>query len=466
MVEQAGNITTATGQRIFGLTPANIPFRSQLESHPYFLVATILFFLQIPFGLILAAQYVWPTFLMNVLPFNIARETHLNILIIWLLIGLMGASYYLVPEETKSDIFSVRLARSQLWVLIVAAVGTLISFWFLRTSRGKPFTESPLPWPYFIALGAVLFLFNVGMTLYRSKRWNPITGVLFGGMAALAGLYLIDMAYIKNLTVDFYWWWWIIHLWVEGAWELVAAAIMAYLLIRLTGVERKKLYKWLYIEVMLVLFTGFAGIGHHYYWIGTPSFWQPIGAVGSMLQPIPILLMAIDALTDMRERKVKPANMVAWYFLGGSAIMHFVGAGIWGFAQSQPAINQWTHGTQITASHGHFAFFGAFAMLVVGAIYLMVPQMRGMKLIREGRGMWGFWLMTTGMLAMVGAFTIAGVVQVYLWRMTGLDFMTVKTQYESFWLLLVFIFGFVLFLPGVIVYLWDFFGMKGISARE
>jgi nitric oxide reductase subunit B len=105
-------------------------------------------------------------------------------------------------------------------------------------------------------------------------------------------------------------------------------------------------------------------------------------------------------------------------------------------------------------------------MLVLGSIYLMVPQMRGIKLIREGRGMWGFWLMTIGMIAMVIAFTIAGVVQVYLWRMTGLDFMTVKTQYESFWLLLVFIFGFVLFLPGVIVYLWDFFKLKKADVSE
>ncbi len=465
MAEQVQRSQTTQG-RAFGLSAANVSFRSQLVAHPYFLTASVLFLLQIPFGLLLAAQYVWPTFMLSQLPFNIARETHLNILILWLLIGLMGASYYLIPEESKSELFSIKLAWAQLGVLIVAAIGTLVSFWFFGMSRGKPFTESPLPWPYFIAAGAVLFLVNVGVTLYRSHRWNPITGILVGGMAGLAGLYLIDMAYIKNLTVDFYWWWWIIHLWVEGSWELIAAAVMAFLLIRVTGVDRHRLYKWLYIEVMLVLFTGFAGIGHHYYWIGTPSFWQPIGAIGSMLQPIPILLMTIDAFLDLRERKVKASNQVALFFLGGSAIMHFVGAGIWGFAQSQPGINQWTHGTQITASHGHFAFFGAFAMLVIGAIYVMVPQMRGMKVIREGRGMWGFWLMTVGMLAMVGAFTVAGLVQVYMWRMVGLDFMTVKTQYTSFWLLLVFIFGFVLFLPGVVVYLWDFFGLQRSRLTE
>ncbi len=136
--------------------------------------------------------------------------------------------------------------------------------------------------------------------------------------------------------------------------------------------------------------------------------------------------------------------------------MHFFGAGVYGFAQTLPQINQWTHGTQITASHGHFAFFGAFAMLVLGAIYYMSFQMRKQKIRNEQRGLWGFWLMTGGMLAMVAAFTIAGIVQVYLWRLVGLDFMTVRIQYESFWLFWVFFFGLVMFLPGVIIYLWDF----------
>jgi len=425
------------------------------------MAATILFLLQIPFGLLLAAQYIWPSFLMNTLPFNIARETHLNLLILWLVIGLMGASYYLIPEETKSELFSVPLAWVQLGVLALAGVGTLLSFWFFHLSKGKPFTESPLPWPYFIALGFVLFLINAGITIFRSRRWNPITLVLFGGMAGLVVVYLIDMTFISNLTVDFYYWWWIIHLWVEGTWELIAAAVMAFLLVKLAGAERTRLYKWLYIEVMLVLFTGFMGLGHHYYWIGTPSYWQTIGAVGSALQPIPIALMAIDALIDMRRRQAKPTNTVAWYFLGGSAITHFFGAGLWGFAQSQPAVNQWTHGTQVTASHGHFAFFGAFAMLVLAAVYFMVPKVRGLGRIREGRGMWGFWLMTGGMIGMVTAFTVAGVVQVYLWRMVGLDFMTVRTEYVKFWIAIVFIIGLAAFLPGVIVYLWDFFGLKG-----
>jgi nitric oxide reductase subunit B len=312
-----------------------------------------------------------------------------------------------------------------------------------------------MPWPWLIALGAVLFLVNLGATILKGKRRTAISVVLFAGMAGLAAMYLINMATFKNLTVDYYWWWWIIHLWVEGAWELIAAAVAAYLLMQLTGVERGRMHKWLYVEVALVLFTGIIGIGHHYYWIGTPSYWLLWGAVFSVLEPVPIALMAYDALVSMRQRKVEPANRVAWYWLGGSVIGHLLGAGVWGVAITLPQINKWTHGTQVTASHGHFAFYGAFGMLALAAIYTMVPAIRGAVRIRETRGLWAFWLMTSGMLAMVLAFTIAGVLQVYLHRMVGLDFMTVRTQYMSFWMFWVLLCGGLFFLPGVSLYLWD-----------
>jgi nitric oxide reductase subunit B len=136
-------------------------------------------------------------------------------------------------------------------------------------------------------------------------------------------------------------------------------------------------------------------------------------------------------------------------------IGHLLGAGVWGVAITLPQINRWTHGTQVTASHGHFAFYGAFGMLALAAIYTMVPAIRGAVKIREGRGLWAFWLMTSGMLAMVWAFTIAGVLQVYLHRMLGLDFMTVRTQYVAFWMFWVLACGAVAFLPGVSLYLWD-----------
>ena len=128
-----------------------------------------------------------------------------------------------------------------------------------------------------------------------------------------------------------------------------------------------------------------------------------------------------------------------------------------------PQMNQWTHGTQITASHGHFAFFGAFAMLVLAAMYYMVPRLRGVDRYGQRRSMWAFWLMTVGMLAIVAALTVAGVVQTYLVRLLGMDFMTVRTTYVSFWMFWVWAAGLAVFLPGVLVLLWEFVAAKPVQ---
>lgn len=443
-----------------------LQFPSQRVAYPYFLASAVLFFLQIVFGLIIAAQYVWPTWLMDSLPFNVGRATHLNLLIFWLLLGLMGAAYYLIPEETGSELFSVRLAYVQLGVMAVAGLGTMVSFWFLGTSLGQPFTESPMPWPWLIALGVVLFLVNIGWTIIGSGRWTAISTVLFGGMVGMAVLYLINMLPIDNLVVDYFWWWWIIHLWVEGTWELVAAAITAFLLIKLTGVDRSITSRWLYVAVSLFMFTGIIGIGHHYYWIGTPSYWLTVGAVFSALEPIPIVLMTYDAFRSMRHAGDGPTNRIASIFLIGSAVGHFFGAGVWGFSQTLPQINQWTHGTLLTASHGHFAFFGAFGLLVLASVYYMMPKIKSIELLQTNRSMWGFRLMIVGMLFMVLAFTLAGTVQTYLHRMLGMDFMLVRDQYVRFWMFFVWFFGLVLFLPGVLVYLLDLTNPKPAEGEE
>ena len=443
------------------MTPhASVTHRTQLVAYPFFLAAAILFLLQVVFGLVIAAQFVWPHFLMDTLPFNFGRATHLNLMIFWLLLGLMGASYYLVADESDSEIFSVPLAWANFVVLLVAGVGTLLTYWFGHIAAGKPFTEAPMPFPLLIALGVVLFLVNIFVTLFRAGRWNAITFTLAFGMVGLTLLYLFDLPFYRNLTVDYYWWWWIIHLWVEGTWEIIASAIMAFLLVKLTDADRTRLAKWLYAEVALVLFTGIVGIGHHYYWIGTPHYWLLWGAVFSALEPIPLVLMVWDTFSSMKRRHPEPANHVTWFWLGGSAVGHLVGAGVWGFAMTLPQINKWTHGTQVTASHGHFAFFGAFAMLVLAAMYYMVPRLRGMERYARRRSMWAFWLMCGGMLGMVLAFTIAGVVQTYLVRLLGMDFMTVRSEYVSFWIFWVWLIGLVVFLPGVVAFVWDFLAGK------
>ena len=309
------------------------------------MLAVLLFGLQIIFGLLTVVKYIWPDPLLYYIPFNTSRAIHINLLVFWLLLGFMGGTYYMIPEESDTELYSVRLARLQFWLLAAAGVSAVVSY-LLGYSWGMPFLEQPTIIKVVIVIAALIFLFNVFMTVLKTGKWTAIQGVLVAGMVFLAVMFLFGVFFMKNLATQYFFWWWVIHLWVEGAWELIAGAILAFLLLKLTGIERTHIEKWLYVEVGLVLFTGLIGTGHHYYWIGTPKYWYWWGGVFSALEPLPILLMVMDTMRHVRQKKIEITNRVALYWVVGGAWFHFVGAGVWGFAHTLPQINQWSHGTR------------------------------------------------------------------------------------------------------------------------
>ncbi len=401
-------------------------YTTQKIAYPYFVVSLLLFALQLVFGLWLATQYVVtvPQEIVDVFPFSTARAIHTNLLVLWLLLGFMGATFYLVPEETGRELAFPRLALVQLVLLVGAGVAAVVGFLFGWT-QGRPLLEIPTPLDVVIVIAALMFLFNVAVTMFRARRWTAVQGSLLGGLTFLALMYLFGMPFYRNLAVDWYYWWWVVHLWVEGAWELVAAAMVAFLLIKLTGVERRIVEKWLYVELGLFLFTGIAGTGHHYYWLGAPSHWLWVGGVFSALEPLPIFLMLFDTWRDMRVRKASLTPHLTWTYLAGMAVLHFVGAGLFGFAHTLPQINYYTHGSQVTVSHGHLAFYGAYVLLNFTFYYFAMPRLKGFAdgHYHEPPGQLGFWVMTLGVLGMSLAFAIGGVLQTYLERYLGQPFM-------------------------------------------
>ena len=418
-------------------------YKSQQVAYPYFVVALLLFGLQVVMGLWVGLQYVVtvPQAVVDVFPFATSRAMHTNLLVLWMLLGFMGATFYLVPEEAQTELAWPKLALFQLVLLVGTGVAALIGFLFGWT-QGRPLLEIPTTLDFFVVAGALLFLANVGVTLLRARRWNAIQGTLLGGLVFLAVMYLFGMPFYRNLAVDWYYWWWVIHLWVEGAWELITAAMAAFMLMKLTGVDRKVVEKWLYVELGLFLFTGIAGTGHHYYWLGAPKAWLWVGGLFSALEPFPILLMLWDTWRSAEETDRPLAPRLTWLYVGGMAVLHFVGAGLFGFAHTLPQINYYTHGSQVTVSHGHLAFFGAYALLNLSFFYFAIPRLKGLPGGRydERAGRWGFWLMTLGIVGMSLAFAVAGVLQTYLERVRGEPFM-VAQQPMRFWMLVVVLHG-------------------------
>jgi len=450
-------------------------YESQSVAKLYFIAAIALFVGQILFGVILGLQYVVGDFLFPEIPFNVARMVHTNLLIVWLLFGFMGAAYFLVPEESERELYSPKLAVLMFWVFLVAGVLTILGYLLvpyatlaeitmndLLPTMGREFLEQPTITKIGIVVVALAFVFNIGMTILTGRK-TVISLVLLTGLVGLAVFFLFSFYNPVNLVLDKYFWWFVVHLWVEGVWELIMAAILAFVLIKVTGVDREVIEKWLYIIIAMALISGIIGTGHHFFWIGAPDYWQWLGSIFSAIEPIPFFMMTLFAFNVVNKRRREHPNKAATLWALGTAVMAFLGAGVWGFLHTLAPVNFYTHGTQITAAHGHMAFYGAYVMIVLTMISYSMPIMRG-KIAANAKAqvveMWSFWLMTVSMVFITLFLTGAGILQVYLQRYsaTPLSFMDTQAKIEIFyWMREV---AGVVFLIGLILYIISFF-VKG-----
>ena len=367
----------------------------------YLTVSLVLFGAQILFGLLAGLQFLLPDFLFGVLDFSVNRTLHVNALVVWLLYGFIGGVYFMLEDEAKHPVVGLGLGNLIFWVLTAAVVvvvlvfllvqvgpGDMSSIWLIN--EGREYIEAPRWADIGIVVSVLVFFYNVVAT-FAKGRYTGIAGVLVMDLMALAGLYL---------------------------------AGMAYMLIETMGVRRKIVETWLYIEVALMFGSGILGLGHHYFWIGTPEYWLTIGGFFSALEPVPLVAMVVHALFDSGVHRMKNNNHPALAWTISQAAGNFFGAGVFGFMHTLPQINLYTHGTQWSASHGHLAFFGAYSTAVIGFFYLAAQKSRGnvwMSGNLPGNGWkwkWGMAWLWIGMIGMTMALLIAGYEQSQIERAT------------------------------------------------
>ncbi|ALE52486.1 nitric oxide reductase [Candidatus Thioglobus autotrophicus] len=449
-------------------------YTSQMVAKPYFIAAIALFVGQILFGVIMGMQYVVGDFLFPEIPFNVARMVHTNLLIVWLLFGFMGAAYYMVPDEAETELHSPLLAKVMFWIFLAAGVVTILGYLLvpyatlaeitmndLLPTMGREFLEQPTIIKIGIVVVALAFLYNIGMTILKGRK-TVINLVLMIGLVGLAAFFLFAFYNPDNIVLDKLFWWFVVHLWVEGVWELILGSLLAYVLIKTTGVDREVIEKWLYVIIAMALITGLIGTGHHFFWIGTPGYWQWWGSIFSAMEPIPFFMMTIFAFNMVNKRRRQHPNQAAVLWALGCSVMAFLGAGVWGFMHTLSFVNYYTHGSQITAAHGHMAFYGAYVMIVLAIISYAMPMLNGRKVANSMKAqvveMWSFWLMTISMVFVTLFLTAAGILQVYLQRMNGdasLPFMVVQDKIEIFYWMREG--AGIIFLIGLIVYVASFF---------
>jgi len=403
----------------------------------YFRVAIILFGAQLLFGLVAAIQFLVPGFLFELLDFSVARTVHINALVVWMLYAMIGSVYFMLDDETEVEGVHIGLGKLAFWVLTAAVTvvvlvyifiqvgaGTEASIWLIN--EGREYIEAPRWADIGIVVVVLIFYWNIFATYLKGKQTGIMT-VMVADLLALAGLYIAGMFFTDNISMDQFWWWWVIHLWVEATWEVFVGTLAAYALIKIIGAKREIVEMWLWIEVLMLFGSGILGMGHHYFWIGTPEYWWEIGALFSALEPVPLVAMFVHVLYDWGKEQGaahaegKPGAVanngpaIAWIVT--NAFGNFLGAGVWGFFHTLPQVNIYTHGTQFTAAHGHLAFFGAYATILIGMMYLGVQYAYGVKHLKATfKSKMGIFLITFGVLGMTVALTIAGYEQVLVER--------------------------------------------------
>jgi len=406
--------------------------KSEQLAMMYYRVAIVLLGAQLLMGLIAATQFLYPSFLFELFDFSVARMVHINALVVWMLYAMIGSVYLLLPSETGIETIGVGIGKLLFWVLTAAVTVVVLVYIFIQVgsgseqtiwfiNEGREYLEAPRWADIGIVVVVLGFIFNVYATAIKGKRTGIMT-VMMANLLALAGLYLTGMFFTDNISVDQFWWWWVIHLWVEATWEVYVATVAAWALIQIIGAKRQIVEMWLWIEVAMLFGSGILGLGHHYFWIGTPEYWWEIGALFSALEPVPLVAMFVHVLYDWGKETGKQGRAVmnntpAFAWIVANAFGNFLGAGVWGFFHTLPQVNIYTHGTQFTSSHGHLAFWGAYATILIGMFYMGIQRAYGVKIMKATFNFkMSIALLNIGMLGMTTALLIAGYGQVLVER--------------------------------------------------
>ena len=201
---------------------------------------------------------------------------------------------------------------------------TAVVGYLFRWTAGNKLLEQPLPVKLAIVVVMLMFLYNLGMTIWKAKRLTTTEGVLMAGLVADGAAVPAVAVRVRNYTVAIFYRWWTVHLWVEGVWEMIQGALLAYLLIRLSGIDREVMEKWLYVIVGLTFISGLLGTAHHYYFVGVPHYWLPIGGFFSALEPLVFLAMSAYAYSAIRRSGLSHPNTLALHWTLGQR--HLLGA--------------------------------------------------------------------------------------------------------------------------------------------
>ena len=433
----------------------------QRASLKFFLVAVLLLLFQTFAGGTLAHYFAEPgdffgLDLSTLLPSNILRTWHVQSAILWIATAFVGGGIFisslLAKRDPKAQVPLINFLFVAFGIVIFGSLighylgikNLLKDVWFWLGNQGWEYLEIGRGWQILMAIGLVIWF----LLLYRSVNPTKIDPdrelkVLFLVAAfAIPFFYLPAFFYGSSTnfsTVDT-WRFWIIHLWVEGFFEVFATVMVAIMFYKMGLVGKQTATRIIYLDAVLFLGAGILGTGHHWYWNGQTNASMAISASFSALEIVPLILLTLEASDfgrlikpqkDEYGNKIPFPHRWSFYFLIAVGVWNFIGAGIFGFLINLPVISYYETGTNLTANHGHAAMMGVFGMLALGFVVFALRQISQEDHWRkiEKYIKVSFWGLNIGLAGMVvlqlfpsGVLQLFDVIENGYWHARSLEF--------------------------------------------
>jgi nitric oxide reductase subunit B len=393
----------------------------------YFWIVLALFLVQILLGAMTAhyqveGQELYGVQLSDVLPYTLTRTWHTQLAVLWIATAWLGTGLYIGPAISGHEprfqragvvfllaclvVITVGAFTGQ-WFAVMQKLDLELNFWFGH--QGWEYADIGRFWQWFLFIGLMLWLTLVGRALWpalrRGGESRSIVGLLFLSVVCIGLFFGAGLMWNEHthLSMVEYWRWWLVHLWVEGFFEVFATAVIAFLFTRLGLLQARTATVAVLFATMVFMAGGVLGTLHHLYFAGTPTAVLALGASFSALEVVPLAYIGFEAYHTWKLGRATPwMSRYKWpiYFFVAVAFWNLVGAGLFGFLINPPLSLYWMQGLNLTPLHGHTALFGVYGMLGIGLVLFCLRGLKPGLLWNERLLATTFWSLNIGLALM------------------------------------------------------------------
>ena len=420
------------------------------------------------------------------LPYSVTRTWHTQLGIFWIATAWLATGLYMAPAVSGHEPKFQRTGVNFLFVcLLIIVVGSMAGQWFSVQQKlgftagfwfghqGYEYVDLGRFWQIFLFVGLILWLLLMGRAMWPALRrpgeHRQLLGLFFIASIAIALFYGAGLMWGRqtHLAIAEYWRWWVVHLWVEGFFEVFATVVIAFLFTRMGLLRTATATSAVLFSTTIFLSGGIIGTFHHLYFTGTPTAVLALGATFSALEVVPLVLIGFEAYENLTLSRARPwVSAYKWpiYFFVAVAFWNLVGAGLFGFLINPPIALYYMQGLNTTPVHGHAALFGVYGMLGIGLMLFCLKGRASQRSWRTGALAYAFWSINIGLALMVLISLLpVGLMQTWasvergMWYARSAECLQTPLMDALRWLRVI---GDTVFATGVIALGWFILGLK------